>query len=695
VFAPSKLRAFALHAKVGAPSTTRRENRVVLSFLLLIGAAVGYNHKGSVGDPGYMFSLLDHNNAPNMGAIFLLCLALVGLIAGLIARRGGVSTSLSIWFSIAFGALALLTTDLLRPLCTSIGVAWAVTHRRWRTRHPEAPTQCSTKTHQIITYLGVLLISFALMYRLSSEYVPPLVWESTVILNFLKEMSDLDLAQALGSRLLWTQGLLSEGDRSLLYGFPTLYLLTHTSSLISVRFFSVLYFLGAALCLASLCKRFFTPTVATVALFTFGLNEVGLIFGRYGSSIASSLFSTVLAFFACASLVAAPSISKSILAVACLYLATLGYAPGRVIALILIGMTLIGIISNKDKRRSSRVSIALVLCAGIIVVCDAQHNFGRLRAYAHVRGEKLSTMLKTGYWPKPMLDKWNAFKSEGRAPTASDYISFGGTLLTSITIPQLKNLTSPFDQAQPAARRFSFDPLSLELYAKPLYPFLLLGLLLASSYTSRWIHMTLLAWLVLGTAPVLLTNRVDSYRVSMLLVPLAVWIAVGITEVLKEARRVRVPRLAIVCVLLATTVTITANRAQSLHYRFVQPTFTHLVTPNLEPRFVHNATIGVENLGFQQLALTKIQILRQQQHGMPVPGTILSAEQYEPLIRGAPSEERTRVIEGLIQDLTTNKPLILGPYEKMLPTLEELSHQGFTVQLMRVGERNVAVVVKE
>jgi hypothetical protein len=181
----------------------------------------------------------------------------------------------------------------------------------------------------------------------------------------------------------------------------------------------------------------------------------------------------------------------------------------------------------------------------------------------------------------------------------------------------------------------------------------------------------------------------------MLLVPLAVWRAVGITVVLNEARRVRVPRLAIVCVLLATTVTITANRAQSLHYRFVQPPFTHLVTPNLEPRFVHNATIGVENLGFQQLALTKIQILRQQQHGMPIPGTILSTEQYDALIREAPSVERTKVIKGLIQDLNMNKPLILGPYEKMLPTLAELSHQGFTVQLMRVPGRNVAVVVKE
>ena len=642
-----------------------------------------------------MFSLLDQNNASTTGAIFLICLALVGLIAGLIARRGGVSASLSIWFSIAFGALALLTTDILRPLCASIGVACAVTHRCWRARHPNGHTPYSTRSRQILTCMGVLLISFALLYRLSSEYLPPLVWEATVILNFLAEMSNLDLAQALGSRLLWTQGLLSEGDRSLLYGFPTLYLLTHSSSLVSVRLFSALYFLGAALGLALVCKRFYNPTIATLALFTFGLNELGLIFGRYGSSIASTIFATVLAFGTCASLANSPSISRAIVSVVSLYLVTLGYAPGRVIAVILVGMSLFGILDNKEKRLSSRVSIALVFCAGILVICAAQHNFGRLRQYAHVRGEKISSMMTTGYWPTPMLDKWRAFKAEARQPTASDYLSFGTTLLTSITVPEFRYLISPFDQAQPAARRFTFDPLRLELYAKPLYPFVLLGLLLSARHTSRWMHLTLLAWFVVGAAPTLFTNRVDSYRTSMLLVPLSVWISVGIAEALYEARRVRVPRIGIACALLATAVTITASRAASLHVRFVQTSLTHVVASTLEPRFVHNATIGVEHLEFRQLAMTRVVLLGEQQDGKPVPGYLLDYEQYSALNRGSPPEEKTRVLDKLVQDLNANKPLILGPYGNMLPILRELSSKGFTVQLMRVTGREVAVVVKE
>lgn len=642
-----------------------------------------------------MFSLLEHSNASTTGAIFLVCLALVGLLAGLIARRDGISASLSIWFSIAFCALALLTTDLLRPLCASIGVACAVTHRWWRGRNPNVHTPCSTRSHQVLASIGVLFISFALFYRLSSEYLPPLVWEATVILNFLAEMPDLDLAKALGTRLLWTQGLLSEGERSLLYGFPTLYLLTYSSSLVSVRLLSALYFLGATIGLAVVCKRFYNPTVGTLLLFIFGLNEVGLIFGRYGSSIASTLFAAVIALGACASLTTSPSISRAIVSVVALYLLTLGYAPGRVIALLLVGMSLFGILGNKDKRISSRVSIALVFCAGIILICAVQNHFGRIRQYAHVRGEKLSSMMTTGYWPTPMLDQWRAFKAEARHPTVSDYLSFGTALLTSITLPEFEDLISPFDQAQPAARRFSFDPLRLELYAKPLYSFILLGLLLSARHTATWIHITLLAWFVVGAAPTLFTNRVDSYRTSMLLIPLSVWISVGIAEALYEARRVRVPRIGIACALLATVVTITVSRALSLHFRFVQTSLTHVVTSTLEPRFVHNATIGVEDLGFRQLALTKVLLLSERQQGKPGPGSLLDSEQYATLNRGTPSAEKARVLEKLVQDLNANKPLVLGPYGNMLPILQELTRQGFTVQRMRVPGREVAVVVKE
>ena len=641
-----------------------------------------------------MLAPLQHIDSSTMGAIFSICVAVTGLVAGLLARRRDSSISLAIWVSIGFGSLAVLTTGLFQAICAIIGASYAVLYRRWTEKAHEVPSETTQPSSQAFAILGVIAVTWVLLYRLSADLLPPLVWEATVTLNFIKELEHLDIAKALLKRLIWAQGLLSEGDRSLLYGFPTLCLLSLKSSLVSVRIFSVAYFVGATLCLALLCKRVLSPTIATVVIFTFGLNELGLIFGRYGSSVAATLFALTLALWACASLVNRPSLRGALLALLCLYLATLGYAPGRLVVLILIGMTFVGVLCNTSTRIQSRVSIALVLSAGIVMVCAAQHQAEHLRAYAFARGEQLSTMMRTGYLPHPLLSQWAVFQAEEREPTTLDYLTFGKELLTLVTIPELRDLLSPFDQAKPHSRKFSFDPLRLELYAKPLYPFILLGLLMVPRYTSRWTHTTLLLWAVLGCAPVLLTNRVDSYRTSMLLIPLSIWMAVGMREALNEARRVRVPRSLTSCVLLATILTIVASRSASLHFRSVTPSATDLTINSIPPRLLHNATLGVEAIGFQSLALTKIHLLERQQKGIAVPARIMLDKSYESLVATIPSEEKANTLNELIDDLTNDRPLILGPSRSMIPTLKELSRRGFLVQPIRVGQVSLAYVVK-
>jgi hypothetical protein len=576
-----------------------------------------------------------------------------------------------------------------------MGVMSALIFRGWKHKHPDPPADSPARLRQIFAVIGVVSISFALLYRLDSDVLSPLVWEATVILSYVLEMQTLNLPNALGGRLLWAQGLLSEGDRSLLYGLPTLYLLSFQSSLESLRIFSAIYFLGAALCVYSLCRRFLTPTIATVALFTFGLCELGLIFGRYGSSIAATLFAVTLALYACASLVSHPSVRGALVALLSLYIATLGYAPGRVVVLILIGMTILGIATKSMTRLSSRISVTLVFCAGITAVCAAQHHFDHFRAYAYVRGEQISTMFSTGYWPAPLRDQGLSFKEEHRRPDLRDYASFGRILLSTVTLPQLSHLLSPFDQASPSNQHFSFDPLSLELYAKPLYPFLLVGLVMTSRYTSGWMSATLLVWGVLGCAPVLFTNRVDSYRLSMLLIPLSVWVAVGIAEALNEARRVAIPRPITCGILLGAILSVTAYRGGSLHHAPAPLSATALVIENLEPRFIENATIGVEGAGFRTLALVKLMLLRREQQGMAAPTSIIPAAQYQALMGRESAEARENAFEALVQDLNDNKPVIIGPYEPMRPILEELSGRGFNVHRIRTHERSFAFVVKD
>ena len=639
-----------------------------------------------------MVSLVADTDVATISSLLSLSVALMGLFAALICRRGDTSISLSIWFSIAFSSLSLITTDYLRWVCVSIGAFCAIAHQRWRRHQYEVVPLNFQSAPLFISAMGVILISWILLYRLDSNFLPPLVWEATTINNFFAELSGVTVWNALRTRLLWAQGLLSEGDRSLLYGYPTLYLLKFKSSLISLRVMSALYFLGTALLLAAFCKRFFHPTIGLVVLFTFGLNEAGLLFGRYASSIAATLFSVAAALYVCAALIARPSVSKSLGAVLLLYIATLGYAPGRITVLILLGMTAFGIMWNEAQKRSSRLHGSLVICAGVLLVCTAQYRAGRVHSFAFARGEQLPMMMNNGFWPAPVLDKWRSFKSEDRPPHVLDYISFAKELVTTTTIPELQQLLSPFDQAPSRARRFSYDPLRLELYTKPLYPFMLLGLLMASRYTTRWIHATLLLWLLVGVVPVLLTNRVDSYRTSMIIIPLSIWLAVGIAEAINEARRARIPRVLVTCVPVAAALAITLHRSDSLHFAGVSPSATDLVISEVSPRILHNATVGVEAIGFRTRALTNVLLLQREQRGWINPRIIMPEDTYQELVSTESSEEHEKAFEKLVEDLNNNRPLIVGPYHVMTPTLEALSRRGFKVWPLRVRHLELAYV---
>ena len=126
-------------------------------------------------------------------------------------------------------------------------------------------------------------------------------------MHYLTELKTFDVWSALGARLLWMEGLFSEGDLSLLYGFPTALLLKVHSSLFSLRIFSVVYCIGAAALLFVTCRRFANLTIATIAVAAFGLNELTLIFGRYGGSVAGTIFGILVALLAFGSVVAHPS----------------------------------------------------------------------------------------------------------------------------------------------------------------------------------------------------------------------------------------------------------------------------------------------------------------------------------------------------------------------------------------------------
>jgi hypothetical protein len=178
----------------------------------------------------------------------------------------------------------------------------------------------------------------------------------------------------------------------------------------------------------------------------------------------------------------------------------------------------------------------------------------------------------------------------------------------------------------------------------------------------------------------------------MFLIPLSIWLAVGIAEALNEARRARIPPVLVTCVPLAAALAITLHRTDSLHFAAVSPSATDLVIRKVPPRILHNATVGVEAIGFRTQALTNVLLLQREQQGWINPRIIMPEKTYQELVSSEPSEEREKAFEKLVEDLTNHRPLIVGPYHVMTPTLEALSRRGFKVWPLRVRHLELAYV---
>lgn len=629
------------------------------------------------------------------GAVCVLIMACVGLLWGMRSPQARSSGSPSLWLCLLFGSLCSLTDGPIRWTYLGLSVGCALAH--WVSRKGErSDLPTSQATLSIFLGAGLAATTYLLCHRLVPNLKIPLVWEGAVILSFLPEVRDLKVFDAFFSRLLWTEGLLSEGDYSLLYGFPTALLLSTHSSLLSLRIFSVIFFLATALLLGVFCRRYAHPLLGVTACVVFGLNQLGLIFGRYGSSVAATLFSLVTALGCCASSVSHPTLPRVFAAGGALYVATLGYAPARLIVLALIGLTLLGLCYNTRVSRARHIALSALLCGGVVFVFLIQHHFDRTGVYASARNEQFFKLFGSGLWPDPIIPKWRTFKLEGRPPQLSDYIDFGRELLVTTTLPQLKDLTLPFGRAPGAWREFTADPLYLELYASYLFPFLVLGALMSYSYLSRWTTATLWVWTFVALAPLLFTNRVDSYRASTALIPFSIWIAIGVTETIRELRDTRLPGVVTGFIACAAILGTTALQLPTLSVPNVTPTTTDLLIATLEPRFISNSIVAVEAQEFRSSAQTQLLTLGRQQRGLPIPAEILSAGKYQALIskREADSDLRERVLKDMVTTLERGATVILAPRAQMDPIIQRLGSQGFKAYPSPVLGDTVVLMLK-
>ena len=487
-------------------------------------------------------------------SVCLMALSAGGFFAALLARdKPATRGTLPVFMSVFLGALAITLKGAwgYMFLFASAFVSWWAAKLAKSARHESDMERSSRVSTAFVAFLGVALASLT-FYRLGSYAGMALTWESPTIEDLLAELRRNDsLITSFTRRLPWNHGVLSASASSMVFGFPALVAVRFLSAdFWALRLPAALAFLGACFALFLVARRLWGPVVAISALAVFGLNQVVLIYARYGTSAAGTMCALLFSLLLCVRLARTQRVFFVPLAVGCLYIATLGYAPARVPVLVLAVMTPMGILSNTQVSARRRLVVSGAFAIALASVILFQIDWRSTHLYFAARGEQLFGMLVSKYWPDE-IKSLQTISLATKPLTPGEIVGVGIELARQVTGPQLLSLLDPLAPtlqrlSAPQVRPFHDDPLFLKVMAPALTPFVFIGLWGCARGRDWWLSLTLVTWLALCCGSVLLSNRADDHRLLFAIIPLSLWAAFGIGLYVRAYRLLRLPRAAIV-----------------------------------------------------------------------------------------------------------------------------------------------------
>jgi 4-amino-4-deoxy-L-arabinose transferase-like glycosyltransferase len=439
---------------------------------------------------------------------------------------------------------------------------------------------------------------------------------------------------------------------------------------------------AAAVVVAFLVARRFEAGVATAAALALALSPPLLYYGRYGTSLSGALLGVLLATWACWGFLAAPARQwwRGIVAALALIMATLGYSPGRLVALALLAVTVVFTVARL-RRDGLRPAGGLALLAALLAgfwVCQARS--GTAASFLHARGEQIVNMMRQPGYLESFLHR----PQPDGPPTLATWIDVAGTLVAQRAPEYLSTLGAPFGRRIRFDQVVVHDPPLLPLFIAPLLPFLLLGLAASLRGLRRPEHATLLGWLVLASLPLLLTTRVDAHRLMPLVVPFALWTAfglVGSTAALDEARIGRWPRHALAALLLGCAVWLDVVAIFPVERR--SPVLAPAMIAEL--RGLRGGVVLASIADQRDIGLLDLALLERQRRDPGSPAWLLPDETVRALVDGA------RVDPQPIPDLVAQVgagTLLMVPAEAFTGTAEALRSAGLeAVELGPPGAR--------
>lgn len=533
--------------------------------------------------------------------------------------------------------------------------------------------------------LLVVAMSAVLLFDDLNDYAGTLIgWESPVVQNgFAPVFADnLGFDRFLGERFLWDDGVLSAGHTSLFFGPPAYLLLERLGAQPAVlRLAAVLATLLSIALLYALTRRHYGRGAAAAATAFFALSTPVIFYGRYGSSIAGTILAVLLAFAAAWSFLESGRYAL-LRAGACalaLFIATLQYSPARLAVLFLLAAIPLTLLAEYRRSRWSQwIGVALI---GVLAwqAWSFQVAHGRQHYFLHARGEQVFAFFRN---PESIAALVGTERQYGRDEMTRETKLELLRTVTAKTLRELVGLVSPDPEPRSRGAVVIFDPPPMGLYFAPLAVVLLFGLARSLAAWRSWRHLQPVLFALAFCAVLLLTNRVDPHRTSLLLIPLAIWFGLGAEEIGRLAARLRLP--ATVLWVLAFSLAAAACYSDIIIRYGGTPRFARSVAALGEEIDAIRGPVHVwVARDHRELSWLGLRILDKQLRTGKFSGAVLAPAVSDGLRqdRGGPTGQAVRQAARLARQGT----LILGPRAMFVETAQRLQGQG-----LRVSDRDAA-----
>ncbi len=372
-------------------------------------------------------------------------------------------------------------------------------------------------------------------------YVPVLLaWEPSVVQGFEDAWrSGTTSLGFLARTLRWEDGLVSAGYTSFFYGPPTYALLTNVGwTPAMLRLSSVLATVAALVVAFVSTRRLMGQRAASWAVVLLAVSPTVLYYARYGSCPAGTLLSLWIVLA-----IGGPALDgteigwgRALALGAALFLATLQYAPARIVVVLFLGFLALALLGRSDRgHRQWLALVILILSAGLVF--GAERSVGHQGALLRARGEQIGEFMTHPGYIREYL---------GPTVQPGD-LGMGERLeivraVVSRTVPELLELMTPQTSRPSAEQLLHDDPPRLALYQGPLALFVCWGAVESFRRRRRLLPWFFAAWVAAVSASLLLTNRVDAHRLSILVIPFTVWAAWGLRSFEELWAGIGVPR---------------------------------------------------------------------------------------------------------------------------------------------------------